>query len=337
MRQTKLILVEGIPGSGKSTMGQYLESHIAAAGVPVTWWYEEQKGHPLYIFDDEASLRDVVADLRAGRFGKLVDAALIKWGRFAEETARGDAVVILDSCLFGYLTWSLFPQEAPVDLIARYVLDVGRIIRDTMPCLICLYQEDVARTLTRLCETRGRSWTDAFVKSAEQAPYHKRRNLRGFAGLVAYWTDYQAFTKRCFETVGGAKLQIDGSAGDWSHYQEQIRQLIELPSGPTNQPTEDDIRPFVGTYRPNAEDSSWPSVQVNLENGELFASGLPGMWPRNRLIPAANLTFRVASFPCDVHFVANESGVIQELHVRGRDLLSGQLNQVFVRTDNAVK
>ncbi|HLZ06970.1 MAG TPA: hypothetical protein VKT80_00115, partial [Chloroflexota bacterium] len=278
MRQTNLVLVEGIPGSGKSTMGQFLESQIAVHGVPVTWWYEEQKDHPLYLFDDQASLRAVIEDLRAGRFHQLIDAALAKWRRFAEETTRGDSVVILDSCLFGYLTWSLFPGEAPIDLITSYLLDVETIIRATAPCLIYLYQDDVARTLTRLCEARGRRWADSFIESSTQSPYATRRGLRGFAGLVTYWADYQSFTKRCFEGFGGARLKIEGSAGDWSGYQEQTVQFFGLSGFDVGQPSEDDLRRFVGTYEQTAERTDRTSVQIYLENGHLYASGLPEMW-----------------------------------------------------------
>jgi len=32
---TKLILLEGIPGSGKSTAGAYLQSFLEKAGIPV--------------------------------------------------------------------------------------------------------------------------------------------------------------------------------------------------------------------------------------------------------------------------------------------------------------
>src|SRR5438093_740306 len=121
MRDARLILVEGIPGSGKSTLAQFVETQLAAVGIPITWWYEEQRGHPVYIFDDRASLQNVLADLNAHHFDQLVTAALAKWRQLAADLVQSERVVVLDGCLFGYLTWSLFAYDAPSDLIADYV------------------------------------------------------------------------------------------------------------------------------------------------------------------------------------------------------------------------
>ncbi len=56
MRTTNLVLIEGLPGSGKSMSGQRLTLQLDRLGVPARWWHEEHPGHPLYPFSDEASL-----------------------------------------------------------------------------------------------------------------------------------------------------------------------------------------------------------------------------------------------------------------------------------------
>jgi len=109
MRATKLILLEGAPGSGKSTLAQTLLRHLHHQGIAATWWYEEDVHHPLYIFHDEVSLRQVLDDLSGGHYRRVVAQALAKWQRFADDLRDAEGVVLLDSCLFGYLTWSLFP------------------------------------------------------------------------------------------------------------------------------------------------------------------------------------------------------------------------------------
>src|SRR5262245_7497728 len=116
-----LVLVEGIPGSGKSSTSQWLAGRLGGR-----WWYEEEAGHPIYVFDDAASLRRTVDDLAAGRHRSVVEAALAKWSAFAPRQRRP---LVLDGCLFGYLTWSLFWADAPDDEVADYVSAVGRRLR----------------------------------------------------------------------------------------------------------------------------------------------------------------------------------------------------------------
>lgn len=59
MRNTKLILLEGIPGSGKSTLAQCIAHMLARQGIACQWFYEEEKNHPMYVFHDQASLTAV--------------------------------------------------------------------------------------------------------------------------------------------------------------------------------------------------------------------------------------------------------------------------------------
>lgn len=46
MSSTKLILLEGVPGSGKSTAGAYLQSFLEKTGLPVRFWREGDYENP---------------------------------------------------------------------------------------------------------------------------------------------------------------------------------------------------------------------------------------------------------------------------------------------------
>lgn len=59
METSKLILIEGIPGSGKSTITQAISINLEASGIKHKWWYEEERGHPVYMFHDEPSMEAV--------------------------------------------------------------------------------------------------------------------------------------------------------------------------------------------------------------------------------------------------------------------------------------
>ena len=115
-RTPRLILFEGMPGSGKSTAAQALTRALRAEAVAARWWYEEQRTHPIFGFEAPADVRAVVDELRQGQFEPVIARALTRWSAFVEFVQESRTVAIVDGCLLGYLTWTLFWADAPWDL-----------------------------------------------------------------------------------------------------------------------------------------------------------------------------------------------------------------------------
>src|SRR5882724_4766137 len=100
MKDTKLILIEGVTGSGKSTLAQFITRALTNQGTPCKWWYEEEKKHPLYIFHDQQSLQNVIDALSSGRYQQIIEAVLEQWQAFSQEAQSSEKVIIIDGCLF---------------------------------------------------------------------------------------------------------------------------------------------------------------------------------------------------------------------------------------------
>src|SRR5262249_31132645 len=49
---TNLILVDGLPGSGKSTTAQLVWLQLVRSGYDASWFFEHQSSHPIYKYDD---------------------------------------------------------------------------------------------------------------------------------------------------------------------------------------------------------------------------------------------------------------------------------------------
>lgn len=329
-----LIFVEGVPGSGKSSTAHFLQVCLANQGMSVKWWYEEERGHPVYCFHDAASLQTVIADLSSGKHQRVIAAALEHWQRFADDAQSTDTTVVLESCLFGYLTWSLFPFDVPAAEIRAYVERVERIIRPCDPRLIYLRQDDLTASLARMCASRGGDVEAKYVERISQNPYARRRGLRGFEGMVEYWTDYRVLTDRLFAGLGFPKLEIENSAGDWPTYHRQIAGFLSLPAPREVVVSEDDLRRFVGGYRP-ADGEDGPACEIRLEEGSLFVYNLPDLWERNRLVPKAPNAFYVDCLPFDFTFERDPNGAVRTMRVTGAMLMFARdrADRTFVRTD----
>lgn len=327
-----LILIEGLPGAGKSTLAHFLMRHLTTLGIANRWWYEEEIWHPLYIFHDAASLQQVLDDLAAGKHRQVIAAALVKWRQFSQALQASDAVVILDSCLFGYLTWTLFPYDVPRTDIDAYLTEVERIIHVNHPRLIYLYQDDVTTALRKICARRGGDTEDRLIRNAPESAYGKRCGLQGFDGMASLWREYRAVTDDAFARIAVPKLAIENSAGDWAVYQRTALQFLGLPDDTgANFPVRHPER-FAGEYSARV-DGVETSCIVLCEDGDLLLDGLPLVWPRNRLLPIGEKIFSVESLPFTVRFEEDASEALVWMIVTGPALFSGTVENIFTKKE----
>ena len=326
MRDTRLILIEGLPGSGKSTTAQFLTRTLTKAGIANRWWYEEEKGHPVYLFHDVPSLQQTLQDLADGDYRRVIAAALDKWQQFSDDLRSSDTVVLLDSCLFGYLTWTLFPFDVPSTDIRSYIAEVERIISSHHPCLIYFYQDDLSQALERICDRRGGDTRDRFIRNATQLPYGERRGLQGSEGMVTFWAAYRALIDTVRAALDIPALAIENAAGDWQTYQREVVNFLALPLLGEESTAQVDLEQFAGVYIGGSA-----SCTVWLDNGGLVVDGLPHVWPRSRLILRSDITFDVESLPLAVTFVDDAFGTTSGMVVSGPELLLGKVDAVLVK------
>jgi hypothetical protein len=329
MREVRLLLVEGMPGAGKSTLAQSLLHQLDAHGIAARWWYEEECAHPVYCFRTGEELRRVVDDLAGGQHRRVIDAALAQWRSFVTTVASGDEVVILDGCLFGYLTWSLFPYNVPAAEILEYVAQVAAILADAEPCVIFIRPDDVAASWQRLFAARGEAWTASAIERATTSPYGARHGLAGFDGLCAYWRAYQSVADEAFARLPFPTLALSMGAGQGSFLQAAT-DFLGLSVCPEAVASAEELARVVGTYV--CRDSEGEvRAEIILRDGALFLAGVPHLWPQNRLIPLAGDTFAVEAFPFTLRFLAGSAERSAELRITGPRLLGGSVGGSYVR------
>jgi thymidylate kinase len=334
----RLILVEGLPGAGKSTLAHRIARHLARLGRPVRWWYEEERGHPLHAFDDRESLGRVVDDLFSGHHARFVAAVLDRWRGLASTLAGGDGTVVMDGMLLGHLTWSLFPADVPPAEIEGYVRTAAGHLRGLRPALLYLRQPDVGAAVRRTCRRRGGATEAAWTRRATQNPYARRRGLEGFAGMVAFWSAYGALADALFEEVDLPKLAVEVGPGAWAGASAGALRFLGLPPARDPAPPPEQLARYTGAYI--RTDGDRPArCEVALRRGALSLDGAPGVWPRTRLIadgpsvpPAA---FALESLPFRAEFDAiaaapgGETGL--RMRLSGPELLRGRVDATYLR------
>jgi hypothetical protein len=334
MRRTTLILVEGLPGAGKSTTAQFLAWRLGRQGIAARWWYEEEAGHPVYLFRDLPSLRRVLDHLAAGRRDRVVRDALRQWRRFVAEAGRSARVALLDGCLLGYLTWTLFHFDAPEPEIVAYVGRVAEIVRPLDPCVVALRQPDVAGAIARLCARRGEETARRYIERVEQSPYGARRGLRGFDGLVAFWEAYRRISEPALARLDLPMRVIADADGDWTARHAAVLAFLGLPPADDEPSDPAALARYAGTYA-SVEPGVDRACRVWLAGNALVIDGLPHVWPATPLLPRSPGRFAVESLPFEVKFGEDAAGAVVRLTARGQALLGGAVDGVYERMPDA--
>jgi hypothetical protein len=217
--QTRLVIVEGIMGSGKSTTARWIAARLEAAGLRALAITERIDPHPVRGTDGLDHWFQPWLDVTTEG---LADRCLAKWRRFVAQAQSAETIYALDGQLFhGDLT-NLFLMGAKPAALAKYCETVAEIARPLAPLLIYFYQSDVEHAIRTIAAERGEEWIKYQVDWKLQTPYSRRLGLSGLDGLVALYKDYRALTDELYSRLDLPKLAIDNSQHTWDTYYQQI-------------------------------------------------------------------------------------------------------------------
>ncbi|MFT4510997.1 hypothetical protein [Caballeronia sp. 15711] len=224
----RLVIVEGIMGSGKSTTMRFIAKHLQEAARPALDIHERTEPHPVRA---TAELEHWFEPWRDTTPEGLADRALAKWTGFVEYTQSSTDIPVLDGQLFhGDLTHLLL-MEADTALIWGLQPEAGNSHRSA-ESVRCLPLAGRCRRSHQNGLRRARSRMDRYhVNWKLAAPYCVRRGFVGLDGLISLYCDYRHFTDGLFQELPLAKLAIESSGRDWPTYENRILRKLRLPTG----------------------------------------------------------------------------------------------------------
>ena len=153
-----LILIDGIAGSGKSTLGQSLYRAIRLNGRAAEFYHEFHRPHPILNVEAETD-------------SEWVQQSLSRWRRFVDRISGQDGVAILDGALFQCGIGTLFERGADPQAAIVYGQRVVDVIRRLEPVFVYLHQEDVETALREVREQRPESWAKRVEETFAELPY----------------------------------------------------------------------------------------------------------------------------------------------------------------------
>lgn len=292
MIKTKLILVDGITGSGKSTISHFIARQMQKNLIKVKWFHEDERKHPLRLYGEKYLRNKEESDIDYSR-RIMIDYYSI-WQNFIKKIKDDDIVYIVESFIFqDILFFPHFIYDIDRKKIKEFDHDVMDIIRSLDPVVIHFYQNDVELALKSNWKARGKSWSKSLIRSFGECQYCKNRHLKGESGVISLLKDFSDLTIELYNECNFRKIQIENSSHDWDKYRQQICDFL----GIDNFQEEQDYKPFwnfCGDYLGQGF-----ICKIFQESGYLY---MDGFWQGLKLLPITKNEVEVEGYPLRLKF-----------------------------------
>jgi hypothetical protein len=231
MLETRLIFVDGVPGSGKSTTAAYVAGELEEHGIPCRFLRERDIDHPLNVGGDlhPSGSATGARMFAAYTVRSFVDESLGRWSAFVAQATSARRVNVLDSYPFQNSLRVLLQMDADPITLTTYQSHVEETAARLRPVLIYLDPGDAERAIRSIAEHRGPAWTDYLIAVITESPYASSRDLRGMDGAVAIMRAYKQLLDESVARFPFPKLVLGDCHARWAACHARIREFLGLP------------------------------------------------------------------------------------------------------------
>jgi hypothetical protein len=233
MRETKLIFVEGLPGSGKTTTASWLASRLKSERLMVNLFLEHQPEHPLNVGGHLHPSGSTTGEAFFLRYtsASFVQESLQRWQAFVRAALQVAAISVLDSYPFQNTVRVLLQLNATPACMRAYAGQVAALVMPLQPVLMYFHHRDLIHAfhnLRHISAQRGTAWTDYVVELITHCPYAMARHLEGFSGAVAVIRDYKQLTDALLRQSRVPRIVLEDCARGWEGCYQQIEAFLGL-------------------------------------------------------------------------------------------------------------
>jgi hypothetical protein len=219
IQRPRLLFVDGLPGSGKSTAAAEIGRRCPDSLV----FLETHPNHPLLVGAPDtmgAAFGSIHQDHTTESFAA---AALQKLDAFLEE-ARPDARYAFESHPLQSTVRVLLQLDAREPAVLKFWSDLQDRLEPVEPWLLYFRESDPGQAMEAIFRKRGLEWQSYMVEALSQSPWMKARGLSGVAGLLDMVRHYAAWIDRLVDSWRFPMLALPARP---ESYEARTNTLIE--------------------------------------------------------------------------------------------------------------
>jgi thymidylate kinase len=225
MLDTRLIIVEGVMGSGKTTLSKTIARRLRQQGCPAKHVPESFREHPTSVTRTLTHWQKIWIEHTSETF---IIQSLYNWRAFVTEALATKKVYVFDGQVFHGDMTGLVIANTPRTQIIDYIDQLIALILPMRPVFIYLYQTDVAWGLERTATKRGKRFLQRQAEWKVDSPYCLERGYEGIPGLFQLYREYRELTDDLYMRLTIPKLAIENSAGLWAQDEHQVLTFLGL-------------------------------------------------------------------------------------------------------------
>lgn len=210
--KSRLILIDGMPGSGKTTTGRFINERLNGLGIPNRFYHELEDNHPLRIYDKEFTTFSKLEE--AEWFSAKVEQLFTD---FVSERIDRDEITIMESYVFQNTIGFAFNMQMDEQSLLDLSKKIQAILSRLDPILIYYYQVNVEQNWRWICNIRGPEFTQ------------KRCGLyteNDFIEAGKFWTRNQDFVYNIVQEWSIPKLIIRNENYEWEKYRNRTIEFL---------------------------------------------------------------------------------------------------------------